>query len=130
MAAFAGRVVSEALALAAAIACTLTAGLLAFAPSLVAAVAMLPPETAATAAAYVRWRALGLPAAMCFSVAQAFFLACRAPRTPMLATALTALVNLGGDLVLCCGFGMGAAGAAAATAGVHMSFGCSCRPRP
>lgn len=50
---------------------------------------------------------------------QAHFLACRAPRVPMLATAIAAVVNLVGDVVLCQGFGMGVRGAAAATSGAR-----------
>jgi Na+-driven multidrug efflux pump len=46
---------------------------------------------------------------------QAYFLACRAPRVPMIATAIAAVVNLFGDLLLCQGFGLGVRGAAAAT---------------
>lgn len=45
------------------------------------------------------------------------FLACQAPRIPMLATVAAGVVNLAGDLLLCQVFNFGAAGAAAATSG-------------
>jgi Na+-driven multidrug efflux pump len=76
------------------------------------------PEMLGHASDYVRIRALGLPCALGYSVMQASFLACRAPRVPLVATAGAAIFNLVGDLVLCQGFGLGVRGAAAATTGV------------
>eukprot|EP00892_Ulva_mutabilis_P003739 jgi/Ulvmu1/1737/UM117_0014.1 len=116
----AGAVVSEALALSAVICVAIAGVLLAATPAFFTAVASLSPEMITTAAAYVRWRALGLPFAVGYSVMQAFFLACQAPRIPMLATAAAGVVNLFGDLLLCQVFSFGAAGAAAATSAANV----------
>ena len=114
----AGTVVSDALAISTAICTAIAVGLLVGAPWVLHTLApAMAPDVLAHAADYVRLRALGLPAALAYSVMQAFFLACQAPRVPLLATIIAALVNLVGDVVLCQGFGMGVRGAAAATSG-------------
>ena len=61
-------------------------------------------------------RCLGLPAALLIFVTQAFFLAAMDPWTPLAATGLAGIVNLGGDIALVCCLNQGIAGAAFATA--------------
>lgn len=146
----AGVIVSDALAIAAALCGTLMVALLVGAPAVLGRIADMGPEMTGHAADYVRIRALGLPCAVGYSImqvrlvhnrhpnlqllacarslargtrgerVQGCFLACRAPRVPMLATAVAAVVNLAGDLLLCQVFDMGVRGAAAATTGPHM----------
>ena len=67
----AGVVVSDALAIAAALCGALTVALLAGAPAVLARIADMGPEMAAHAADYVRIRALGLPCAVGYSILQA-----------------------------------------------------------
>ena len=123
----AGTVVCDALALGATLTCAIAAALLLCTPALLHAMApAMSPEVLAYAADYVRIRALGLPASVAYTVLQAYFLACRAPRGPMLATAVASVVNLVGDILLCQGFGWGVAGAAAATTGARHRLTSSC----
>lgn len=68
---YTGVVVSEALALSAAICIAIAAVLLVATPAFFGAVASLSPEMIATATEYVRWRAVGLPFAIGYSVMQA-----------------------------------------------------------
>ena len=67
-------------------------------------------------AKYVAIRAAALPAVVVSTVAQAVCIGGKDARTPMLAVALAALLNLGGDFVLVSRLGWGIAGAAWATA--------------
>ena len=62
---------SEALALSAVICVVIAAVLLAATPAFFGAVASLSPDMIATATEYVRWRAVGLPFAIGYSVMQA-----------------------------------------------------------
>ena len=66
-------------------------------------------------AKYVGIRALGLPAVVVASVAQAVLVGMKDTRTPMLAVALAGCLNFGGDLLLVSRLGLGLAGAAWAT---------------
>ena len=66
-------------------------------------------------ARYVGVRALGLPAVLVASVAQAVLVGMKDTKTPMLAVAVAACLNLGGDFVLVSRMGLGLAGAAWAT---------------
>ena len=68
---YAGVVVSEALALSAAICVAIAAVLLVATPTFFGAVASLSPDMIATATEYVRWRAVGLPFSIGYSVMQA-----------------------------------------------------------
>jgi Na+-driven multidrug efflux pump len=112
----AGAALSDALTFAAACGATLCTILLLFAPQLLhaysggAAASILGP-----AVAYTRVRALGMPAALLMTVSQAAFLADKSPALPLLTVAVASGVNLLGDLLLCVGLHMGAAGAAWAT---------------
>ena len=64
---------------------------------------------------YVLIRALALPAVIVASIAQAICIAVKDTKTPMIAVALSAVLNLLGDFVLVSGLGMGINGAAWAT---------------
>ena len=66
-------------------------------------------------ARYVGIRALALPAVVVASVAQAILIGMKDTRTPMLAVAVAACLNFGGDLLLVSGMKLGIAGAAWAT---------------
>jgi len=72
--------------------------------------ALIPP-----ALVYVRIRALGIPFAFVTMVAQSAFLAAKQPAVPLLTIGFASLANFAGDILLCCGFGLGLAGAAWAT---------------
>jgi Na+-driven multidrug efflux pump len=105
-------------ALTIAVACGLALG----ATLLLLAPALLSAYTGAASAAvvgpaveYTRIRALGMPFGFVTMVSQAAFLAVKKPKQPMLAVAVASCVNLAGDLLLCCGLGLGVAGAAWAT---------------
>jgi len=65
--------------------------------------------------AYVRIRALALPAVVVASIAQAVCVGSKDTRTPMLAVLLAAGLNLAGDFLLVSKMGLGIAGAAWAT---------------
>ena len=60
---------------------------------------------------------------MIVAVAQASFLACKAPKQPLLAVAVAAVANLAGDLFLVVAAGWGIAGAAWATVAAQASMG-------
>ena len=100
-------------------ACGLALGavLLLLAPQLIAAYAgaAATPDVLRPAVAYSRIRALGMPFGLVCSVAQAAFLAVKAPRLPLLTIAVASVVNLVGDFILCVSLPLGAAGAAWAT---------------
>ena len=64
---------------------------------------------------YVSIRALALPAVLCAGIAQSVCIGCKDSKTPMVAVALAAVLNLAGDCLLVNGLGMGIAGAAWAT---------------
>jgi Na+-driven multidrug efflux pump len=113
----AGIIVSDALAISTAICTAIMLLLLAAAPFLLSCMANMGPEMLCHASDYIRIRSLGLPFALGYSVMQGSFLACRAPRVPLVATGCAAIFNLIGDIVLCQGFGLGVRGAAAATTG-------------
>jgi len=72
----AGTVVSEALGLSAVICVAIAAVLLVATPAFFGAVASLSPEMISTATEYVRWRAIGLPFAVGYSVMQAYAAGC------------------------------------------------------
>lgn len=110
--------VSQALAVAVLLSGVIATALVIGAPEILSAFVSVPPDMLATASSYVRIRAFGMPASIACSVLQAFFLACKEPWVPLRATVCAAVINLFGDLLLCCVFGMGAAGTAAATAGM------------
>ncbi|GMH38310.1 hypothetical protein BSKO_06194 [Bryopsis sp. KO-2023] len=69
----------------------------------------------APALAYIRIRAVALPACMISQAIQAYFLAAQDPFTPLLAMLLAASLNIVGDLWLVNGLGWGIKGAALAT---------------
>lgn len=115
----AGTIVSQGIAVAMLVSTLLAVALIALAPRLLTAFTSFPGDTLVATVQYVRWRALGLPAALGYAVMQAFYLACKEPVVPLRATAIAAMVNLVGDLLLCCGFGLAAAGAAAATSAAN-----------
>ena len=77
---------------------------------------LVPP-----AVVYTRIRALGVAAALVMTVAQAACLAYKDYRPALYATATAAGVNLVGDLVLCCGLGLGIGGAAWATVAAQLA---------
>ena len=66
-------------------------------------------------ARYVGIRVIGLPAVVVASVAQAVLVGMKDTKTPMLAIAVAACLNLGGDFLLVSRMGLGLAGAAWAT---------------
>jgi Na+-driven multidrug efflux pump len=82
-----------------------------------ASAAVVPP-----ALRYATARLWGVPAAMIVAVAQASFLACKAPKQPLLAVAVAAVANLAGDLFLVVAAGWGIAGAAWATVAAQASM--------
>lgn len=69
----------------------------------------------APALAYIRIRAVAMPAYMISQAIQAYFLAAQDPYTPLLAVLLAASLNVVGDLWLVNGLGWGIKGAALAT---------------
>ena len=110
------RAVRDALSVAWAAGCLLCISLLVSTPLALklwtgTASAQLVPS----ASVYVYLRAFGMPAALVTSVAQAAFLAVKQPAMPVLTVAVASVVNALGDLLLCCVFGWGLAGAALAT---------------
>ena len=107
----------EALVIAAGCGLALGAVLLLLAPQLIVgyAGATATPDLLRPAVAYSRIRALGMPFGLVTSVAQAAFLAAKAPRLPLLTIAAASVVNLLGDFLLCVSLPFGAAGAAWAT---------------
>ena len=107
----------EALLIAAACGLALGAVLLLLAPQLIALYTggAAPPDMLRPAVAYSRIRALGMPFGLVMSVAQAAFLAVKAPQLPLLTVATASVVNLLGDCLLCVALPFGAAGAAWAT---------------
>jgi putative MATE family efflux protein len=110
------RAVQDGLSVAFAAGCLLCLTLLVSAPTALmlwtgdASAQLVPP-----ASTYVYLRALGMPVALVTSVAQAAFLATKQPLIPVVTVAIAAAVNALGDLLLCCVFHFGLAGAAAAT---------------
>ena len=83
------------------------------------------PASAAVVPSALRYafaRTWGVPAAMIVAVAQAAFLACKAPKQPLLAVAVAAVANLAGDLFLVVVAGWGIAGAAWATVAAQASM--------
>ena len=73
------------------------------------------------ASEYLKVRALVMPACLVGMVTQSAFLAWKRPVYPLVAMVVSAIFNLGGDIVLCNRFGMGCLGAALATAAAQVS---------
>lgn len=114
----AGAVTAQALSLAGALGVVATAAALAAAEPGLEAVAggAASPELLGPAAAYVRIRALGLPATLVTTAAGGAFRGLLDTRTPLRVALSANAVNLALDLVLVAGLGLGLEGAAAATA--------------
>ena len=74
-------------------------------------------------AQYVSIRALALPAVIIATVAQALCIGIKDTRTPMLAVALAAAINFGGDLLLVTMLNLGIAGASCNPADLANQFG-------
>eukprot|EP00873_Tetraselmis_striata_P015543 jgi/Tetstr1/435807/TSEL_024696.t1 len=92
------------------------AALLAFAPQCMGAMAGSGgADIVPAATVYCRIRAVGHALGVVATVLQSFFLAARNPLTPLLSVAGAGLLNFAGDMLLCGVFGLGIAGAAAAT---------------
>lgn len=107
---------SDALTIAAACGVALCTFLLLLAPALLTAYSgVASAEIVGPAVGYTRVRALGMPFALLGTVAQSAFLAAKTPGVPLLVVGAASLVNLLGDLLLCCVFHLGAVGAAWAT---------------
>jgi MATE family multidrug resistance protein len=98
----------------------LFAGLWLFAANVALAPAALralgtPPATAAAAMSYISVRRLMIPFLFITSTSMSSFLALRDPMTPLRWTAVSAVVNIIGDYLLCVVWPHGVAGAAWAT---------------
>ncbi len=107
---------SDALTIAAVCGTALCVFLLLGAPTLLAAYSgAASAAVVGPAITYTRIRALGMPAALLVTVSQAAFLAAKLPGMPLLTVAIASVVNLAGDLLLCCVLHYGVAGAAWAT---------------
>jgi Na+-driven multidrug efflux pump len=107
---------SDALTIAAVCGTGLCVVLLLGAPALLAAYSgAASAAVVGPAITYTRIRALGMPAALLVTVSQAAFLAAKLPAMPLLTVAVASIVNLAGDLLLCCVLHRGVAGAAWAT---------------
>jgi putative MATE family efflux protein len=111
----AGRIVTQALALAVAIGVVILA-VLELLTGPILAVMGAGPELQAPAATYLRIRALAAPAVLVVTVGHGAFRGFQDTRTPLVATLGLNLVNLVLDPVLIFGLGWGIAGAAWATA--------------
>ena len=109
------RIVGGALIVSALLGLTISVGLGFGARTLMHAMLGAAPNAAVLGAAtdYTAIRALGYPAALLTMTLQAAFIATKDATTPLLAVPVTALVNLGGDLLLV--RPLGAAGTAWAT---------------
>lgn len=86
------------------------------APHLVSALAGANQSIIPAATRYAKIRGLAWPAVLVASVSQSACLALRDSWTPLICLSVASAINLGGDLVLCKGLGLGIAGAAWATA--------------
>ena len=112
------RVVSDGVAIAAAVGALVAASLYVAAPATIeafagpASAAVVPP-----ALSYALIRCVAIPAALITAVAQASFLACKSPWQPLTSVGMAGAVNLVGDVALVVGLGAGIRGAALATVG-------------
>lgn len=111
------QVLSESLMAALILGAISGAALFVFAPPCMAAMAGSGSGSTIVPAAttYCRFRAIGHVAGVVATVLQSFFLAARNPVTPLLSVAGAGALNFCGDMLLCGVFGLGIAGAAAAT---------------
>ena len=110
----AGRAVGSGICLFAAVALVVTALMLAAAPQL-ATVMHAPADAYAGTVAYVRICSGGALFIVAYNLVGSIFRGLGDSRMPLLTVFIACVLNIGGDLLLVGGFGMGVAGAAIAT---------------
>lgn len=110
----AGRGIGTGIALFAVLAVLLTGFLVPFADSL-ALLLHAPAEAVAPTSHYIRICGIGAVFITAYNVIGAVFRGLGDARTPLITVAIACAVNIGGDLILVAGCGLGAAGAAIAT---------------
>lgn len=110
----AGRAVGSGICLFAAVALVVTALMLAAAPQL-ATVMHAPADAYAGTVAYVRICSGGALFIVAYNLLGSIFRGLGDSRMPLLTVFIACVLNIGGDLLLVGGFGMGVAGAAIAT---------------
>lgn len=110
----AGRGIGAAIVLFAAIAAVLTA-VIAPGSAILAELIHAPAEAFAPTSAYIRICGIGTAFIVAYNVLSAVLRGIGDSKTPLLTVAIACAINIGMDLLLVAGFGMGAAGAAIAT---------------
>ncbi len=110
----AGRGIGTGIALFAVLAVLLTGFLVPFADSL-ALLLHAPAEAVAPTSHYIRICGIGAVFITAYNVIGAVFRGLGDAKTPLITVAIACAVNIGGDLILVAGCGLGAAGAAIAT---------------